>query len=92
MTSAIAQAIEACLSDYTTDQRGDIGSLVRIEAISAVGVALQKGILPDLEMKHSLQSKVCRLAVENLDKVRFRAWSCIQSNWSQFYDDQAEMM
>ncbi|KAI5285174.1 hypothetical protein KEM54_000767 [Ascosphaera aggregata] len=54
-----------CLNDYTTDRRGDIGSLVRLEALEAVSsVAKLKGV----KCVESLYPYVVRLAVEKLDK------------------------
>lgn len=48
------------LDDYTTDARGDIGSLLRIEAAKAAGVLNEK----------TLFGKLLRISVEKLDKVR----------------------
>ncbi len=81
MTTQIAQTLESCLQDYSVDRRGDIGSLVRLEAIDAVGVALSHNLLSDPNSRKSLLARVCCLAAEKLDKVRFRAWICLQENW-----------
>ena len=83
MTSNLAKALIVCLDDYTTDQRGDVGSLVRIAAVDAVSKVLKKNLL-NLSDCQILAAKVCGLAVEKLDKVRWRAWSCLQSNWHVF--------
>ena len=77
------KALIVCLDDYTTDQRGDVGSLVRTAAIDAVSTVLKQDLL-DLSDRQILAAKVCGLAVEKLDKVRWRAWSCLQSNWHVF--------
>ena len=77
------KALIVCLDDYTTDQRGDVGSLVRTAAIDAVSTVLKQDLL-DLSGRQILAAKVCGLAVEKLDKVRWRAWSCLQSNWHVF--------
>ena len=74
------KALIVCLDDYTTDQRGDVGSLVRTAAIDAVSTVLKRDLL-NLSDRQILAAKVCGLAVEKLDKVRWRAWSCLQSNW-----------
>ena len=76
--SRIIQALSAALDDYTTDQRGDVGSLVRIQAIEVVAVGWRKGLLGEEDDKRQLLTRVCRLAAEKLDKVRFHAWLCIQ--------------
>ena len=77
------KALIVCLDDYTTDQRGDVGSLVRTAAIDAVSTVLKQDLL-NLSDRQILAAKVCGLAVEKLDKVRWRAWSCLQSNWHIF--------
>lgn len=79
----LSQALHACLNDYTTDRRGDIGSLVRLEAIDATAVVLTKGLLSVSE-RQDMAARICGLAVEKLDKVRFRAWNCLQANWGLF--------
>ena len=84
MTTSTAKTLVASLTDYTADQRGDIGSLVRIEAIDAVGVSWTNGLLNDEEIKRGLIALVCGLAAEKLDKVRFRAWTCLQNCWRYF--------
>jgi tubulin-specific chaperone D len=48
------------LDDYTTDARGDIGSLLRIEAAKAAGALKEKALF----------GKLLRVSVEKLDKVR----------------------
>ena len=83
ISGKLAQALHACLSDYTTDRRGDIGSLIRLEAIDATAVVLKDGLLNTSE-RRVMVARICSLAVEKLDKVRFRAWSCLQANWRIF--------
>ena len=75
MDQAILEAISRCLNDYTMDQRGDIGSLVRLEAVHAVHVAMKSECLTDAGCR-SLASTVCILAAEKLDKCRLQAWAC----------------
>lgn len=79
----LSQALHACLNDYTTDRRGDIGSLVRLEAIDATAVVLKKGLV-NVSKRQDMAARICGLAVEKLDKVRFRAWNCLQANWAIF--------
>ena len=83
ITEDLMKALIVCLDDYTTDQRGDVGSLVRIAAVDAVSTALKKNLLNQRD-RQRLAAKVCGLAVEKLDKVRWRAWSCLQSRWDVF--------
>lgn len=84
MTNSIVEALQTSLDDYSTDQRGDIGSHLRIEAIGAVDIGLQNGLLLAEESKRALIAHICRLAGERLDKVRIRAWRCMQDNWATF--------
>ena len=84
MTTSIIEALQTCLNDYTNDQRGDIGSHLRIEAIEAVDVSLQYDLLPEEKPRQALIARICRLAGERLDKVRIRAWRCMQNHWVTF--------
>lgn len=84
MTTSIIEALQICLDNYTNDQRGDIGSHLRIEAIEAVDIAVRYGLLPEEESRQALIARICRLAGERLDKVRIRAWRCMQSHWATF--------
>ena len=80
----ILPAICHCMDDYTSDQRGDIGSLLRLEAISAMNAVLEH--LHDTQLQPALEAtilhKLLRLAAEKLDKVRAQAWKCLASNQS----------
>lgn len=76
------------LNDYTTDRRGDVGSLIRLEAIRAAKTILQKG--SGLGIRSGRIKKVigclCRLAAEKLDKVRVQAWLSLQDFWESAED------
>jgi len=77
------------MDDYTTDARGDVGSLVRIEALRAAGAAFRTIPWGEIEagretgsagqwygnsrMFGMLYGKVLRLVAEKLDKVRTEA-------------------
>lgn len=92
MNDSISEAIAACLSDYTTDRRGDVGSLVRIEAIGAVRVAFQHDLLQESKAKQVLVAKICGLATEKLDKVRYQAWCCLRDLWSSIWKTAVPIM
>ena len=83
ISGKLSQALHACLNDYTIDRRGDIGSLIRLEAIDATAVVLKKDLL-SISERRAMAARICGLAVEKLDKIRFRAWSCLQANWGIF--------
>lgn len=78
--SMIVEAVCRCLDDYTSDQRGDIGSLLRLEAIDAVDSIFQQHSSLTPDHRDALSSRLCRLSVEKLDKVRNRAWACLQEH------------
>lgn len=77
----VINAIQAALQDYSTDQRGDIGSLLRLEAINAVKAAFEHGTLQITKRGMRLLQSICVLAGERLDKVRARAWDCLTTCW-----------
>lgn len=84
ITAPITAVLKTCLDDYTTDERGDVGSMVRVEAIDAVGVALKYDLLRGQETMRELVARICGLATEKLDKVRFRAWAILKDHWAVF--------
>ncbi|KAI9830641.1 MAG: hypothetical protein M1819_005451 [Sarea resinae] len=81
ITPEIRAALRKSLKDYTVDQRGDVGSWIRLAAIDAISSAWNHGLLGSVADQEELLSGVCRLAAEKLDKVRFRAWLCLQEIW-----------
>ncbi|KAI9816101.1 MAG: hypothetical protein M1826_001888 [Phylliscum demangeonii] len=85
-TAEIIEALSSCLDDYTTDSRGDVGSLIRLKAIEVVAAASQHGLLSgtvgDSSAEHVLISRVARLSAEKIDKVRLAAVICLHTAWS----------
>ena len=83
MTNSNADDIMRFLNDYTTDRRGDIGSIIRVEAIQAVNITVGSKPMPTsgLPYLRPMVACVARLAAEKLDKVRFQAWLCLQMVW-----------
>jgi hypothetical protein len=71
----ISTALHIALNDYTITERGDVGSLVRLEALETVRLGWLSGALPttDTESYQQLYTNVLRLSLEKLDKVRTRA-------------------
>ena len=85
---SIFEAMVDCLNDYTNDSRlGDIGSEVRMEAISTATFALRTihalRTKANQTLRNKLMYRVCSLATESLDKVRFRAATCLQEIWNE---------
>ncbi|KAL6238609.1 hypothetical protein BDW75DRAFT_237285 [Aspergillus navahoensis] len=82
VTANIAHSLVGFLNDYTTDRRGDIGSLVRLEGIQAAKVVLQrKASVTNPSHIQDIVGCLCRLAAEKMDKVRLGAWLCLQIFW-----------
>ena len=83
----ISQALDRSLNDYTINERGDVGSLVRLEALNTVDILWSKwdvlGPLfrpDDMNLENDLITlSVVRLALERLDKVRNRATACLNT-------------
>jgi hypothetical protein len=71
----IASALHIALNDYTITERGDVGSLVRIEALKTVRLAWACDILIERrsEREYDIYADVLRLSLEKLDKMRMIA-------------------
>ena len=74
---SVLDVLISCLGDYTTDQRGDIGSQVRIAAIEVVQTALRSSSVSSAEIVAALASKIYVLAGEKLDRCRLQAQVCL---------------
>lgn len=87
--NAICGAVIFGLSDYTNDQRGDVGSLLRIQSLEAVG-ALRN--MDSSETSHAvlmdrLLPHVVRLTLEKLAKVRYLASNSLEKCWGSKFDN-----
>ncbi|EGO59755.1 hypothetical protein NEUTE1DRAFT_80139 [Neurospora tetrasperma FGSC 2508] len=75
------ELIAAGLDDYTTNARGDVGSLVRLQAIKATKFLWERlDRLPTNEavrVVSALFLRILRLAAEKLDKVRAEAQTAL---------------
>lgn len=76
----IGSALHVALNDYTITERGDVGSLVRLEALNTVRCAWTSGRLQDEESEwgHKIYANVLRLSLEKLDKMRVTAAHVLQ--------------
>jgi 3-methyladenine DNA glycosylase AlkC len=84
--AVIVQAIHAGLTDYTIDERGDIGSLVRLQGLTCVSRLLSTALLTEnTEYSELLKSDVLRLSLEKLDRVRARAAECRQTRLPAYF-------
>lgn len=74
----ITMALNTALNDYTITERGDVGSLVRLEALNTTETAWTTGLLKGSVGEDQLHASVLRLSVEKLDKIRARAAHCLE--------------
>jgi hypothetical protein len=87
LLAVVTQAIHTGLTDYTIDERGDVGSLVRLQALICVSRLLSLELLhQDSEHRQLLQSDILRLSLEKLDRVRGRAALCREQCLPREYD------
>lgn len=82
----IANSLYVALNDYTVNERGDVGSLVRFEALNTLEIGWKLGIFVDEKTYSRLRGNVIRLSLEKLDKVRDRARWCLEAPMSPSYD------
>lgn len=82
----IADALNNGLADYTNDQRGDIGSTLRLKSLDAVD-----SFRDNIDLSEELSSTVLeavmplivKLTAEKLNNVRFRAWQSLERHLQQ---------
>lgn len=87
MTDDISNHFIGFLNDYTTDRRGDIGSLIRVEAIQAAATIIEgERRIAGCSNTPKIIGCLCRLAAEKLDKIRLQAWLCLQGFWESEND------
>ena len=73
----LAAIILTGLNDYTIDERGDVGLLVRLEALLSLKEALKNEAVSRNVLNEDIEAAVVRLAVEKMDKVRTEAATCL---------------
>ncbi|CAK4030394.1 Tubulin-specific chaperone D [Lecanosticta acicola] len=74
---AICEAIHCGLNDYTIDERGDVGSLVRLKSITCAWKIFEAQCFQHHDAKLSeLKADIYRLSLEKLDRVRLLAALC----------------
>ncbi len=82
-TTNLANVLKHGLTDYSNDQRGDIGSILRLQTLETVD-AFRHHCKTDAQSAAVLgcvMPLVVKLAAEKLNNVRFRAWRCLESYW-----------
>lgn len=84
---ALFDALDSGLEDYTTDERGDVGSWIRIACIRGMSSIIEdifriSGSLPDFpsflppHRYHAAIGRILRQGVERLDNVRQISGEC----------------
>lgn len=77
--SDIVATVIIGLNDYTITERGDVGSLARLEALKCARLLWNFDIIVgNKDMCQSLQANILRLSLEKLDKVRLAAAQTLQ--------------
>lgn len=80
VVNSLVEAIHTGLNDYTITERGDVGSLVRIEAINCVcSLWRLESISNNLSADLLLSEDILRLSLERLDRTRLLAARCLRS-------------
>lgn len=75
----LLSALDAGLNDYTITERGDVGSLVRTQAIQCVqSMWKSKQTHIDSASHNLLEGNIIRLALEKMDRVRLQAAKCLK--------------
>lgn len=71
----VGTALHIALNDYTITERGDVGALVRLEALNTVHLAWTSGLLTPRHETcgQEIYADVLRLSLEKLDKMRVKA-------------------
>jgi tubulin-specific chaperone D len=81
-TNHFVNMIGEGLDDFTTNARGDVGSLVRVEATKAAGAIWADHVILNeikLDAYNQLFGKVIRAAAEKLDRVRIEGQKAVAS-------------
>jgi hypothetical protein len=83
----IAKVLHIALNDYTVTERGDVGSLVRLEALTTTGTAWSTDLLKGSTSDEELHADVLRLSLEKLDKVRTRAAEVLEKGENEHFQN-----
>ncbi|GAA5936493.1 hypothetical protein JCM3775_000835 [Rhodotorula graminis] len=69
------------LTDYTTDQRGDVGSWVRTATVAALSALVRAGVVREQGVVDRAVAGMAKLGVERLDGVREAAGRALMEVW-----------
>lgn len=79
----LGSALHKGLNDYSNDQRGDIGSLLRLATLDATNFLCEMDVDGLNDLLADLMPSIVRLAAEKLNKVRHRACGCLTECWKR---------
>ena len=87
---SMSRVIDMGLADYTNDQRGDIGSILRLQSLEAADLLLDHVADDPIHaaIRSTLLPQIVRLAAEKLNKVRHRAWLCLRKQLCHISPDR----
>ena len=77
VAKTIVYAVHRGMSDYTIDERGDVGSLVRLQSIACTShIMITTAFKTHAQLLQILHADIYRLSLEKLDRVRLAAAQC----------------
>ena len=82
----VAEALNGAMNDYTVTERGDVGSLVRLEALSTIETGWSLGLIEAESSGEQLHADVLRLSLEKLDKIRTRAAHVLEVGSTEHFE------
>jgi hypothetical protein len=84
-TVTLSSVLQQGLTDYTNDQRGDIGSILRLQTLETVDAYRRHCTSREQNaaVLGGVMTLVVKLAAEKLNNVRFRAWKCLEDYWQK---------
>ena len=83
---SLLPALAVALDDYTINERGDIGSLVRLEGLLLIDKCWQQEIDYIYALTEKCTSSLYRLALEKLDRVRLQAATVLMKHRKAPFD------
>lgn len=92
LLDSVLSALRLGFTDYTSDQRGDVGSWVRISTLNA-WASLIPSFYPsrlDRQTADQIVAKMVKLCLERLDNVREAAGTALMSLWEWQSGTKAE--
>ncbi|KAI9728203.1 MAG: hypothetical protein M1828_004664 [Chrysothrix sp. TS-e1954] len=91
LESCILTSVSASLQDYTTNERGDVGSLLRLASLEVIDTCWLHSATADSPLDQECRCAVYQLAVEKLDKVRLRAAGVLAHHAQPPFDQDASL-